>query len=437
MTAPDDELLARIKNGADLDRRQFPPLTWVVPGLIPEGFGLMTGPPKLGKSWAVLGVCLALASGGDALGKIPVGDPRPVLLLALEDGDRRLQGRCRYLLGDGVPIPELLDYQTRMTPDEVTPTVRAWLRRHGSAAPLVVLDTLGKVLPDARPGEGAYQRDYRIGSELKTLVDAQPGACLLVVHHTRKAGSDDWMDSTSGTNGLNGSADFTINLSRARGEDTGIIRVTGRDVAESEHAVTTDNGRWTIDGNTLAEAAEKAAQAALRAGIGDRSAEILDYVAGQQEPVTPKQVAEALDIPEARRYLARLADTGRLVKAGYGKYAPTNSVPTVPLSQLAPSGQVAAVPELGQSELYVSHSDGALTSDWDSGTGGTPVSEGPSRPCGHPGDPSTKCGACIAEHLNRAAECRLCGKPTAPGSQWCAAQDSDHEHARQLVGDAA
>jgi hypothetical protein len=62
----------------------------------------------------------------------------------------------------------------------------------------------------------------------------------------------------------------------------------------------------------------------------------------------------------------------------------------------------------------------------------------PTRPCGHPGDPATKCGACIAEALNnRAAECRLCGRPAVPGSQWCNTADSDHENARQLVGDAA
>lgn len=386
MNAEIDEgqLLARLRNGAWLDSREFPPLNWIVHGLIPEGFGLVTGPPKLGKSWAVLGIGLAAASGTDALGNVPTGDARPVLLLALEDGDRRLQGRCRYLLGEDVPIPAMLDYQTRMTPDVVLPTIRAWLRRHGDAGPLVILDTLGKVMPPAIPGESAYQRDYRIGSALKELVDAHPGSCLLVVHHTRKAGSEDWMDSTSGTNGLNGAADFTINLSRQRGEDSGIIRVTGRDVAESEYAVTTDNGRWSIDGTALADAAAKAAEVALRAGIGDRSAEILDYVIGQEEPVTPKQVADALDYPDARRYLARLAETGRLVRAGYGKYAPANSVPTVPLSQLEPEPPPK----------------------WDTGTDGTPIQAGRVWTCGRCAEPVPEhhslCSACTAELMRDA-----------------------------------
>jgi RecA-family ATPase len=212
------DLLARIRSGTWLDSQTFPPLSWAVPGIIPEGFGLFTGPPKAGKSWATLGLSLAVADGSDAFGKVPVGPGRPVLLLALEDGDRRLQDRCRRLL-DGKPIPEPLQYVTRATPAEVLALIGAWLDANEGTRPLVVLDTLGKVSPPAMPGESAYARDYRIGGALKSLTDAHPGAALLVVHHVRKAVSDDWMDSTSGTNGLNGAADFTVSLSRSRNTD--------------------------------------------------------------------------------------------------------------------------------------------------------------------------------------------------------------------------
>ena len=49
-------LLAKyIRNGAWLDAQDFPALRWAGPGLMPEGFGLLTGGPKLGKSWFVVG----------------------------------------------------------------------------------------------------------------------------------------------------------------------------------------------------------------------------------------------------------------------------------------------------------------------------------------------------------------------------------------------
>lgn len=324
------DLLSKIKTGDQLDAMTFPPLTWAVHGILPEGFGIFTGAPKTGKSWAAYGIALAVAAGKPALGKVATGQPRPVLMLALEDGEKRLQARARKLLGEGESIPTNLHYLTVAAPLDVPVVIEAWLEVHGHRDPLVVLDTLGKVMPPALPGEGAYSRDYRIGSKLKGLADAHPGTCLIVVHHTRKAGADDWMDSTSGTNGLNGAADFTVTLARTRGSDAGTLKVTGRDVPESEFAVTSHEGIWSLDGNSLADASRVAAQRFASAGVGDRSVEIIAYLSEQGSPVTPKQVEQALDMPDARRYLARLADAERILKAGRGQYS---CVPTVPMSQ--------------------------------------------------------------------------------------------------------
>ena len=95
LPADADRLLATLRTGAWLDAQVFPPLSYAVPGLIPEGSVLLVGAPKIGKSWLVLTVALA-AGGGMALSiAVP---KRPVLYLALEDGNRRLQDRCRKLL---------------------------------------------------------------------------------------------------------------------------------------------------------------------------------------------------------------------------------------------------------------------------------------------------------------------------------------------------
>ena len=199
---------------------------------------------------------------------------------------------------------------TEAHPNQVIPLIEAWLAVHGHEKPLVLLDTLGKVMPPALPGEGAYQRDYRIGSRLKRLSDNHPGSTVLVIHHIRKAATgEDWMDSTSGTNGLNGAADFTINLHRPRNSEAGVIRVTGRDVAESEYAVTSVDNRWTLDGSTLAEAAQAAVAARASEGLGDRAAEIVALVARSPQAVSPKEVALALGIEatSAGTYLGRLA----------------------------------------------------------------------------------------------------------------------------------
>lgn len=319
---PDDyrpELLARIRNGRWLDSQQFAPLRYHLPEVIPEGSTLLVGPPKIGKSWFVLALGLAAAGDGRALGLHVTA--RPVLYLALEDGDRRLQERSRLLLA-GDPIPEPFEYITIVEPGMVLLTIRAWLARHPGADALVILDTLGRVMPPALMGESSYQRDYRIGAALKGLADEHPGVALLVNHHDRKAGSDDFVERVSGTNGLAGAADTIVVLARARHEQNGLLQVTGRDVPEGEYALTFDGttGLWALDGGDLAAASKNARHRRATAGVGDRSAEIIAFVGEHPNGVRANEVEAELG-EDARRYLARLAESGRLVRVERGVYA--------------------------------------------------------------------------------------------------------------------
>jgi hypothetical protein len=341
-------LLEGLRDGAWLDRQDFPPLAYAVPGIIPEGSVLLVGPPKIGKSWLVLAIALAAAAGGRALG-LQV-QQRPVLYLALEDGDRRLQDRCRRLL-DREPIPEALHYLTRLEHGRVIDAVAAWLDQHPDpdTAPLVILDTLGKVMPPTLPGESAYQRDYRVGSALKQLADTRPGMTMLTSHHDRKADSGDFVDQVSGTNGLAGAADTIIVIARDRHESAGLLKVTGRDIPEGEYAVCFTHGAtWALDGDTLAEAAQRARDARATAGLGDRAGEVIKYVGQHPDGVTPAQVAQALGLEPAtaRVYLRRVEEAGRLSRPHRGLYTPVTTVTSV-TSAASPHTQVTKGPKGG------------------------------------------------------------------------------------------
>jgi RecA-family ATPase len=63
-------------------------------GDVDEGVTLLAGAPKLGKSWLMLNVAVAVASGGKAFGSIDV-EQGAVLYLAVDDNGRRLQKRLR------------------------------------------------------------------------------------------------------------------------------------------------------------------------------------------------------------------------------------------------------------------------------------------------------------------------------------------------------
>jgi hypothetical protein len=315
-------LLAGLRDGAWLDAQDFPPLAYAVPGLIPEGLALLVGPPKIGKSWLVLTVDLAAATGGKTLGiTIP---KRPALYLALEDSDRRLQDRCRKLLR-GDPIPPEFEYLTRVE-GPVIDTIAAWLDQHHDVPPLVILDTLGKVMPAAKLGESPYGRDYRVGTTLKRIADQHPGMTLLVNHHDRKAAAEDFVDSVSGTHGLAGAADTVIVLTRSRHETGGLLKVTGRDVAEGEYALRfVDGSTWDLDGENLEEAAARAREMRLRSGVGDRSAEIIAYVTANPPYVEANEVEDKFG-KDARQNLKRLADRGRLHRLSRGRYTSVTSV---------------------------------------------------------------------------------------------------------------
>ena len=117
---------------------------------------------------------------------------------------------------------------------------------------LVVVDTLGRIMPLPLQGETTYQRDYRVARRAQA-------------DRRRAARPDDRRSSTTparrsprtsstrylGTHGLAGAADTIMVLSRSRGKGEGILRVTGRDVIEADYAVKFCDGAWSLDGDTL------------------------------------------------------------------------------------------------------------------------------------------------------------------------------------------
>ncbi|MEO4038416.1 AAA family ATPase [Micrococcaceae bacterium Sec6.3] len=343
MTACAPDPLDGAFSAAWLTGQTFAPVEYVIPGLIPEGLTLLVAAPKVGKSWMVLDLAHAAATGGRALGSIPV-DPRPVLYLALEDGPRRLQSRMKML--DVTGGPDLM-FLTALNASPVT-TVSTYLERHADERPLIILDTLGKVR-GRDGGNDQYGRDYSQMSALKNLVDACTGSSLIVVHHTNKGGREDFLEAVSGTQGLAGAADSILVIRRDRNQAEGTISVTSRDAREGEYAVRFDGSRWHTIGADLAEAARAAETMRVTSGVGDLMADVIAAVARHPEGIKSADVATVLnqDPETIRRYLARAYESNRVAKVKRGLYAPLPTpVPSVPMSQ-------------------------TLEGEWDNGTDGT------------------------------------------------------------------
>jgi Fe2+ or Zn2+ uptake regulation protein len=321
------DALADMFDDAWLQGQQFEPLEYHIPGLVPEGLCVLAAPPKSGKSWLVLALAIAASCAGAALGHVHVPAARPVLYFALEDGKRRLQERGRAIRnGHGQADNHNLNYVIAAQPGEALDKIDEFLRRHRDRAPLIIVDTFGKIKPQPPPGANAYQHDYQVAGQLKNLVDTVRGAAMLMVHHTKKGETADFVESISGSYGLPAAADTLLVLKRRRGSRDATLQVTGRDVHEAEYAIESNDGLWELCGDDLREAENEAHNRLLTATLSERGLEVLAYVNASDSPVTAQEVAAEVGIGPAAATvnLHRLQERGLIDRIARGQYAGRN-----------------------------------------------------------------------------------------------------------------
>ena len=291
---------------------KLPEPKWAIPGLIPVGFNIFAGKPKQGKSWLIMGVALAVACGGVALGEmnVPQGD---CLYLALEDTPHRLQSRIGKML-QGAPAPESLSLSLnwpRMDEGGIE-LLEAWLKTHPNAR-LVVIDTWAKVKPmRKRNNSDAYTEDYDATGTLKNLADKYGVACM-VVHHMTKAHYDDPIEAISGSMGFSGAADGLFLLQRERRKDEAVLFAQGRDVIRQEIAL-----NWNPDLAIWSKIGD-----ASQVRLSEERREIIQVLEQSDEPLDSAKVARLLCKKEGtvRKLLWEMSNAHEIMFCSRGKYA--------------------------------------------------------------------------------------------------------------------
>jgi hypothetical protein len=250
-----------------------------------------------------------------------------VLYLALEDTGRRLQSRLAKVLQHNAAWPEdlTLAVECPPLPEGGVEQIAGWLTKHPDAR-LIVIDVFERIRGRGVSQQSAYSADYAAVKAAKSVAD-HFGVAMILVHHVRKAASDDFMDLISGTHGLAAAADSIAVLKRARGELDGVLHIVGRDVEEQEFAMkfAADLSAWQILGP------------AETFGLDETRRKILLYVRANNG-ARPKAIADGTGLPyeTAKKAVQRMADDGQLDTDGHGRYL--IPVPPVPEDQNARSG---------------------------------------------------------------------------------------------------
>jgi len=329
-----------------LCKKHFPEPRWAIPGIVPEGTTLLCGKPKMGKSWMALGWGIAVASGGNALGSIPV-EQGDVLYLSLEDNQRRLKSRISKILPDGDIPPRLhLTTEWPKVGEGCRGYIGAWLEVKPKAR-LVVIDTLKKIRTN-RGNRDLYDADYDIGSSLQELSHKHKVA-FLIVHHLRKADAiDDPMDMISGSTGLTGSVDGSLVLARSRGEEDAVLHISGRDIE--------DDAPLSLKFDQATALWEKVGIASP--GMTPERQQIMRILRDMDKPLTARQVAGFTDksYDTIRKRMSDMEAQGDIMihsgnRANGYLYVPVAEVGTVGTMDKSDDPNLSHCPDKGFNEV--------------------------------------------------------------------------------------
>lgn len=295
----------------DLMAEVIPPVKWVVPGILAEGLTVLGGKPKKGKSWMALDMAIAVATGGEFLGRkqLQQGD---VLYLALEDNKRRLQDRIDTLItGDAPDTLHLATEWSRLDQGGLN-DIEKWIKDHPNAR-LIVIDTFEKVRKQRKSNANIYAEDYAACKSLKALADKH-GLAILFIHHLRKEPAADPLDEVSGSTGLTGAVDGAMLLKRKAREDFATLYVVGRDIDEKELWLewNSESARWSVSDSNRQMSLERK--------------EIREVIIKAGKPLAPKEISEMLGKKRnsVKQLLWKMVGDDQITALGDGLYTLNN-----------------------------------------------------------------------------------------------------------------
>jgi hypothetical protein len=228
---------------------------WLVEPLIPSG-GLVNlyGKPKTAKSFAAIGLALAISTGMSDWNGFPIHRSGPVAYIQIDTPRGEWKRRFRNIADAGYDISKIAIIDLKIAPypfNILLPQHQTWLKQQLDLIKpvFVVIDTLR----EAHEGNENDSTDMK--KVINTLVKICRPAAIALVSHSRKdsaynvAGVDsDLMDEGRGSSYVSGRMDTIIKFTGRNGK--GNMTYKGRSVEEGKIPIlqSKDTGLVMVEG---------------------------------------------------------------------------------------------------------------------------------------------------------------------------------------------
>lgn len=232
-----------------LTEREMPDPVMLCDPWAVEGINIVAGRPKLGKTTFERQKLAAAAVGGPFLDS-HFPEPIRCAFLSLEEGELLCRMKLKMASFSELALASIqLHFDWPRGADGAD-----LMDRYLIANPdirLICIDSLTKFRTIPDPRTPSFMADYEAINHLHEVSKRHPGICIDVIHHTRKAKSEDPIDDISGTYGLTAAADAYM-VFRHSGQGA-TMHVGGRlwSREHSEYQLKKGNQRWEMLGPDL------------------------------------------------------------------------------------------------------------------------------------------------------------------------------------------
>lgn len=238
-------------NADALISAELPPVDYIVEGLLTKGLGGISAKSKLGKSWLVLQLGVAVANGDKFLGFST--KKSGVLYIDLENMPALSQERLRVVL-DGREPPKNLRfaYDFNIMGQGFEEDLNQFLQSNPDVK-LVIIDVFQKVKRPKKINQTDYEADYETLTEVREIA-VKNDVCILPVYHDRKfIDATDPFANLLGSTALMGVSDFMWVLYKEKREDPeATLAMTGRTIREQQYKLKKNGALWENLGNAAA-----------------------------------------------------------------------------------------------------------------------------------------------------------------------------------------